>query len=82
MDVIERIARELAAMRYSRNADDAGPSSVADADLVDLNRRDFTDDALAMLRTLREPDEAMIAAAGISDAEAVWDRMIRAATDA
>jgi hypothetical protein len=79
VNVVERVARVLAGMRYSRNADHAGPSGIADADLVDMNWRNFRDDAIAVLKTLREPDDAMVAAAGVPDAAAVWERMARAA---
>lgn len=79
MNIVERIARVLAGMHYSRNADDLGPPGVADADLVDINWRDYESDALAVLKTMREPDESMVMAAGTPDAEAVWQRMVRAA---
>lgn len=71
---VERIARVLAGQRISANGDgdqeSAGPA-------VDSVWRDYLDDALAVLRTLREPDRAMAAAGD----PAVWERMILAALD-
>lgn len=69
---IERIARVLAGERLSINAEgdeaSAGPS-------VDETWPDFREEAIAILKTLREPDEAMAAA---GDA-AIWERMVLAA---
>jgi hypothetical protein len=71
---IERIARVLAGEHLSSNAEGeqrhAGPE-------VDAIWRDFTDQAIAVLKTLREPDEAMERAGDV----AVWQRMIEAALD-
>jgi hypothetical protein len=64
----------LAGQFYSRNAGGAAGEEPA-AELVDEQRRDFADDALAVLKTLREPNDR-VAEAG--DA-AVWHRMIDAA---
>ncbi len=69
---IERVARVLAAQRLSANAD-GGDAHAAEA--VDSSWRDFEDDAVAILKSLREPDEAMERAGDI----AVWQRMIAAA---
>jgi hypothetical protein len=83
VQIIERVARVLAGQHYSRNAHGEGPSGVPAADLVDLHWRDYTDDALAVLRTLREPEAEMCtagAAAG-GDAAAIWEAMVRAAID-
>ena len=70
--VVERIARVLVARNASANAsgDDlsAGP-------IVDELWADFRDDAIAVLRTLREPDAAMARAGD----PAVWEKMILAA---
>lgn len=66
---IERIARVLAGQRLSANAKGKDPSA---ADAVDMEWEAYTDDALAVLKTLREPDRAM---AGAGDAE-VWSCMI------
>lgn len=71
-DVVERVARVLAGQRISANGE--GDSRSA-ADAVDAAWRDYVDDAMAVLRTLREPDERMAAA---GDA-AVWERMVLAA---
>ena len=71
---IERIARVLAGQQLSSNAEGeqrhAGPE-------VDATWRDFEDQAIAVLKTLREPDQAMERAGDI----AVWQRMIEAALD-
>jgi hypothetical protein len=72
--LIERIARALAGQRLSSNAEGSNPSA---GEAVDLAWREHLDDARAVLRTLREPDEEM-AAAGDT---AVWERMVRAAID-
>lgn len=73
--VIERIARVLAGQRASINAEGSDPHA---GDAVDESWRDYQADALAVLKTLREPDETMAQA---GDA-AVWQRMVRAAIDA
>ena len=72
MDVVERIARVLAGRRLSANAEGEDCSAAAE---VDAAWREHRDDALAILHTLREPDEAMAAA---GDPE-TWERMIDAA---
>ena len=69
---VERIARVLAGQRLSTNAD--GDDRHA-ADTVDAVWRDFEPDAVAVLKVLREPDEAMERAGDI----AVWQRMVAAA---
>ncbi len=71
---IERVARVLAGHALSRNAEGDLPSA---AEAVDELWGDFSDAALAVLRTLREPSAAMLA---VGDAE-VWDRMIHAAIE-
>ena len=73
--LLERIARVLAGQRLSSNAEGSNPSA---GEAVDLAWREHLDDARAVLRTLREPDEEMAAA---GDA-AVWERMVRAAIEA
>jgi hypothetical protein len=70
--LVERIARALAGQRLSSNAEGSNPSA---GEAVDLAWHEHLDDARAVLRTLREPDEEMAAA---GDA-AVWERMVRAA---
>jgi hypothetical protein len=72
MDVVERIARVIAARMVSANAEGDDPSA---ADKVDTIWRDYRDDAISVLKTLREPDPAM-AQAGDS---VMWERMIEAA---
>lgn len=69
---VERIARVLAGQRISSNARGDDPSA---ADVVDASWHVYRDDAIAVLKTLREPDEAMASAGD----PAVWDAMIRAA---
>jgi hypothetical protein len=71
-EVIERIARVLAGRRFSING--AGSNASA-AHQVDGAWRDFRDDAIAVLRTLREPD-AVMARAGDP---AIWEKMVLAA---
>jgi hypothetical protein len=71
---IERIARVLAAQSISLNADGSKPSAAGE---IDSNWADRRDDAIAVLRTLRAPDERM---AAVGD-PAVWERMIAAALD-
>lgn len=71
-DAIERIARVLAGRQLSANAEGADCSA---AEAVDASWTGFRDDAVAILKTLREPDAAMAQA---GDA-ATWTRMIAAA---
>lgn len=72
MDIVERIARVIAGRIVSSNADGSDPSA---GDIVDRVWPDYRPDAFSILRTLREPDEAMAQA---GDA-AVWERMVEAA---
>lgn len=69
---VERVARVLAGQKLSRNAD--GVSAHA-SQSVDMEWPDCVDSALAVLRTLREPDRDM---ADVGDVE-IWERMIAAA---
>ena len=71
-NIVERIARVLAARRLSLNAEGEDASASAEVDAAWPEHRE---DALAILRTLREPDEAMAAA---GDAQ-IWERMVEAA---
>lgn len=71
-EAIERIARVLAGQRLSANAKGDDPHA---ADAVDAAWPDYRDDAVAILKTLRDPDEAMAAAGDV----ATWQRMIAAA---
>ena len=70
--LVERIARVLAGAAYSSNAEGSDPSA---ADKVDRVWRQHVNQALAVLHTAREPDEAM-AEAGDTD---VWRSMVEAA---
>jgi len=70
--LIERISRVIAGRVVSINANGDHASA---ADKVDAIWRDYRDDALSIIRTLREPDPAM---AEVGDVE-VWERMIEAA---
>lgn len=72
LSLVERIARIIAGWRVSANAE-GGESSAAE--LVDSSWRDHRDDALAIIRTLREPDPAMAAAGDVG----TWERMAEAA---
>ncbi|WP_298809458.1 hypothetical protein [uncultured Sphingomonas sp.] len=72
--LVERIARVLAGQRISANG--VGQEESA-AKLIDLKWPDYRDDALAVLRTLREPSEAMAAAGDV----AMWERMVLVALD-
>ena len=70
--LIERIARVIAGRVVSINAGGEDPSA---GERVDAIWRDYRDDALSIIRTLREPDPAMAEAGDV----AVWERMIEAA---
>jgi hypothetical protein len=72
---LERIARVLAGWQASSNAD--GTSASAGPE-VDRDWASQLEPALAILKTLREPDQAM-AAAGDAD---LWSRMVDAAITA
>ncbi len=72
--VAERIARVLAGQRISANAGGSAESASAE---IDRAWPDYVSDALAVLRTLREPDQVMAAAGDV----AVWEAMVRAAID-
>lgn len=70
----ERIARVLAGQRISVNAEGDAESA---AELVEDRWKNYLPDAVAVLRTLREPDRAMAAAGD----PAVWEKMILAAIE-
>lgn len=70
--LVERIARVLAGVAHSSNAEGNSPSA---ADEVDRAWPQHLNQALAVLHTLREPDEAM---AAVGDME-VWRNMVEAA---
>jgi hypothetical protein len=69
--LVERIARVIAGRVLSSNADGEDRSA---GEKVDEVWRYYTDDAVSILKTMREPDAA---AAGAGDV-AVWERMIEA----
>ena len=69
---VERIARVLSGLKHSQNADG---SEAHASDSVEVEWRDCIDNALAVLRTLREPDKDMAAAGDVG----TWERMIAAA---
>ncbi len=68
----ERIARVLAAAAHSSNAEGSDPSAGSKVDLV---WPEHLNQALAVLHTMREPDQRMTAA---GDSE-MWSRMVEAA---
>ena len=69
---VERVARVLAGAALSSNAEGSDPSA---GEKVDKVWREHVNQALAVLHTAREPDEAM-AAAGDTQ---VWRTMVEAA---
>ena len=69
---LERVARVLAAQRLSANARGDSPSAGTE---IDARWREFVGDAAAVLKTLREPDEAMAAIGDVG----VWSRMVNTA---
>lgn len=71
LSAVERIARVLAGQRLSINADGYEPSA---GDEVDAEWFHYRDDAIAVLKTLREPDIVM---ANAGDPE-MWRRMVEA----
>ena len=70
--LVERIARVLAGSALSSNAEGSDPSA---GEKIDLAWREHVNQALAVLHTMREPDEDM-ASAGDAD---VWRKMVEAA---
>ncbi|HXG82286.1 MAG TPA: hypothetical protein VNJ05_10850 [Sphingomicrobium sp.] len=70
--LVERIARVLAGAAHSSNAEGSDPSA---GEKVDLVWPEHINQALAVLHTMREPDEAQ---AAVGDAE-TWTRMVEAA---
>jgi len=73
--LVERIARVLAGAALSSNADGSDPSA---GDKVDRVWKEHVNQALAVLHTMREPDEKM-AAAGDPD---MWRKMVEVAIGA
>ena len=72
--LVERIARVLAGAAHSSNAEGSDPSA---GEKVDLVWREHVNQALAVLHTMREPDEGM---AEVGDAE-TWSRMVEKAIE-
>ena len=72
--LVERIARVLAGAAHSSNAEGSDPSA---AETVDLAWKEHVNQALAVLHTMREPDETMASA---GDAE-TWKRMVERAIE-
>jgi hypothetical protein len=72
LTLVERIARVLAGRAHSINAEGDDPSAGPN---VDETWHEHIQDALSILRTMREPDQVMAAA---GDAQ-VWERMVEAA---
>ena len=72
--LVERVARVLAGAAHSSNAEGSDPSA---GDKIDMVWREHVNEALAVLHTMREPDEQM-AAAGDPD---MWRKMVEAAID-
>jgi hypothetical protein len=70
----ERIARVLAGSAHSSNAEGSDPSAAAK---VDATWPEHMNEALAVLHTMREPDEKMAAA---GDTE-TWRKMVEAAIE-
>lgn len=70
--LIERVARVLAGAAHSSNAEGSDPSAGRKVDLV---WPEHVNEALAVLHTMREPDEAM---AAVGDVE-MWRSMVEAA---
>jgi hypothetical protein len=70
--LVERIARVLAGAAHSSNAEGSDPSA---GEKVDQVWREHLNQALAVLHTAREPDEAMAAVGDIK----IWSDMVEAA---
>lgn len=70
--LVERVARVLAGAAHSSNAEGSDPSA---GDKVDLVWPQHINQAMAVLHTMREPDEAM---AAVGDAD-LWRNMVEAA---
>ena len=70
----ERIARVLAGSALSSNAEGSDPSA---AEKVDSAWPEHMNQALAVLHTMREPDERMSSAGDIE----TWRKMVEAAIE-
>ena len=72
--LVERIARVLAGAALSSNAEGSDPSA---GEKVDMAWREHLNQALAVLHTMREPDDRMAAAGDPEN----WARMVKAAIE-
>ena len=72
MPLVERIARVLAGAAHSSNAEGSDPSA---GEKVDQVWREHVNQALAILHTMREPDQTMAAAGDAG----TWTCMVEAA---
>ena len=70
--LVERIARVLAGAAFSSNAEGSNPSA---SEEVDAAWPEHLNQAIAVLHTMREPDEAMAAAGDVE----TWRTMVEAA---
>jgi hypothetical protein len=70
--LVERIARVLAGAAHSSNAEGSDPSA---GEKVDMVWKEHVNQALAVLHTMREPDEKM---ANVGDPDS-WSRMVETA---
>ena len=70
--LVERVARVLAGAAHSSNAEGSDPSAGSKVDQV---WPEHINEALAVLHTMREPDEAMAAAGDVE----TWRTMVEAA---
>jgi hypothetical protein len=70
--LVERIARVLAGASHSSNAEGSDPSA---GEKVDQVWPEHVNQALAVLHTMREPDEAMAASGDVE----TWRNMVEAA---
>lgn len=74
LSAVERVARVLAALKLSANADGYEPSV---SDEVEDEWHLYIEQAVSILKTLREPDIVM---ANAGDAD-IWRSMVQAALD-
>jgi hypothetical protein len=70
--LVERVARVLAGAAHSSNAEGSDPHA---AHKIDQVWHEHVNEALAVLHTMREPDEAQ---AAVGDAD-MWRNMVEAA---
>jgi hypothetical protein len=70
--LVERIARVLAGAAHSSNAEGSDPSA---AEKIDKVWPEHVNQALAVLHTMREPDEEMAAAGDVD----MWRKMVEVA---